>query len=154
MMTLLAVIGALVGLLVTGSAIFMAVTAASRPRTDDAPAEAVAEDMAEEAKPRTADRWRNAAPQLMQWTFFDYALLVLFLIGSLFLFTDLIAALRDEASFPPYHVPYLLCGFIFTCAAALMMLARLSVVLAVARSERVRSPEYQEHKPGHAQHAE
>ncbi|WP_159887176.1 hypothetical protein [Paenibacillus puerhi] len=150
MLTLLAVVGALVGLLVTGSAIFMAVKVRMSP-AEGMPSE---EEQKSDAKPSAADRLRSAAPQLLQWTFFDYALLVLFLIGSLFLFTDLLAALRDAESFPPYHVPYLLCGFIFTCAAALMMLVRLAAVLTVAGGERVRRTEYQEHEPGHAQHAE
>ncbi|MEK8130614.1 hypothetical protein WMW72_22160 [Paenibacillus filicis] len=150
MMTSLAIIGAVVGLLVTGSAIFLAVTVAMRP-----PAVLSADSQEQEGgKPRVLDRIKSAAPQLLQWTFFDYALLVLFLIGSLFLFTDLVAVLRDAESFPPYHAPYLLCGFIFTFAAALMMLVRLALVLTVTRQESVGSPENQEHQPGHAHHAE
>jgi hypothetical protein len=190
MMTFLAIIGAVIGLVVTGSAVYLAVIVTMRPAgaqtadvsfnelpsTDVAPrtaastettsaettsTEAISTDATAapapaepEDKPAILDRLRQAVPQLLQWTFFDYALLALFLIGSLFLFTDLVAVLRDLESFPPYHAPYLICGFIFTLAATLMMLVRLALVLAVARGERLPSAEHQKHQPGHTHHAE
>jgi hypothetical protein len=69
---------------------------------------------------------------LLRWTLFDYSLLLLSLIGLLFLLTDLIGVLRDRDLYPYYHYGYLLCGFIFTLLGLLFMLARLFVVLRLA----------------------
>jgi len=62
--------------------------------------------------------------------------------------------LRDSASYPPYHYGYLLCGFVFTFAAALMMLLRLALVLALARgAQRLAGADHHQHEPNHAEHA-
>ncbi|MED4601744.1 hypothetical protein P9314_13640 [Paenibacillus validus] len=167
MMTLLAVIGGVLGLAATGSAFLFIWMIYSKPADksgaglDPQPEAAVQAEGAlspeavGDAKPRTAaSLFRQAAPQLLQWTFFDYVLLALFLIGSLFLFTDLVAVLRDSASYPPYHYGYLLCGFVFTFAAALMMLLRLALVLALARgAQRLAGADHHQHEPNHAEHA-
>ena len=146
MMTFLAVVGGVVGLTATGSAVLMGWTLYSQSKAS--PPEA-----AENGDPLSSF-YLHAAPHLSRWTFFDYTLFALFVIGSLFLFTDLIAVLRDKDSFPPYHYGYLLCGFIFTLAGMLMMALRL--VLTVSLSRTLRSapvPDHHDH-PGHAEHAE
>ncbi|SCW32844.1 hypothetical protein SAMN04487970_100323 [Paenibacillus tianmuensis] len=174
MMMTLAWFGGAIGLIVTGSAVLLAWTVYSRAQAEAAPSavpeEAAAQDTANpedsgNAAVRTKERpedqpslsavlVRQAGPHLARWTFFDYALLALFLIGSLFLFTDLLAVLRDAEQYPPYHFPYLLCGFVFTLAGMLMMLVRLALTIALVRSERpLPAPDHQDH-PGDAEQAQ
>ncbi|MCP3775090.1 hypothetical protein NLX71_17595 [Paenibacillus sp. MZ04-78.2] len=174
MMMTLAWLGGAIGLIATGSAVLLAWTVYSRAKAEAAPLavpeEAAAEDKANpedsgnaaaQTKERPEDRLslsaalvRQAGPHLARWTFFDYALLALFLIGSLFLFTDLLAVLRDAEQYPLYHFPYLLCGFVFTVAGMLMMLVRLALTLASVRSDRpLPAPDHQDH-PGHAEQAQ
>lgn len=91
---------------------------------------------------------------LLQWTFFDYALIGVFAIGSLFLFTDVVAVIRDADSYPLYHYGYLLCGFVFTLFGMLFMIARLAVVLSLVRTRGpVSAPDHHRH-PSHADQAE
>ncbi|WP_156043134.1 hypothetical protein [Paenibacillus sp. UNC451MF] len=94
------------------------------------------------------------ASLLLQWTFFDYALIGVFAIGSLFLFTDVLAVIRDADSYPLYHYGYLLCGFVFTLFGMLFMIARLAVVLSLVRTRGpVSSPDHHHH-PSHADQPE
>ncbi|CAG7650967.1 hypothetical protein ACFQI7_21605 [Paenibacillus allorhizosphaerae] len=146
MMTFLAVIGGLVGLTVTGSAVLLGWTLYSQLKASH-PANAEKDDA-------HASFYLNAAPHLIKWTFFDYALFALFVIGGLFLFTDLIAVFRDREAFPPYHYGYLLCGFIFTLAGMLMMAVRLVLTVSLSRTLRSASMPDHHHHPGHAEHAE
>ncbi|WP_231885049.1 hypothetical protein [Paenibacillus elgii] len=160
LMTMLAWLGGAIGLVVTGSAVLLAWTVYSRAKTEAAPSavpeEAAAQDMAtpEEPPSISAALVRQAGPHLARWTFFDYALLALFVVGSLFLFTDLVAVLRDAEQYPPYHFAYLLCGFVFTLAGMIMMIVRLALTIASIRSERpLPAPDHQDH-PGHAEQAQ
>lgn len=96
----------------------------------------------------------GVASLLLQWTFFDYALIGVFAVGSLFLFTDVLAVIRDAESYPLYHYGYLLCGFVFTLFGMLFMIARLAVVLSLVRTGRpVSSPDHHGH-PSHADQSE
>ncbi|MCP1311846.1 hypothetical protein [Paenibacillus tyrfis] len=160
MMTMLAWLGGAIGLVVTGSAVLLAWTVYSRAQAEAAPL-AAPEGAAAQTKERPEDQpslsaalVRQAGPHLARWTFFDYVLLALFAVGSLFLFTDLLAVLRDAEQYPPYHFAYLLCGFVFTLAGMLMMLVRLALTIASIRSERpLPAPDHQDH-PGHAEQAQ
>ncbi|XOK63427.1 hypothetical protein ACJ7K1_09995 [Paenibacillus elgii] len=160
MMMMLAWLGGAIGLVVTGSAVLLAWTVYSRAQAEALPS-AAPEGAAAQTEERPEDRpslsaalVRQAGPHLARWTFFDYALLVLFAVGSLFLFTDLLAVLRDAEQYPPYHFAYLLCGFVFTLAGMLMMLVRLALTIASIRSERpLPAPDHQDH-PGHAEQAQ
>ncbi|MFB0846476.1 hypothetical protein [Paenibacillus oleatilyticus] len=160
MMTMLAWLGGAIGLVVTGSAVLLAWTVYSRAQAEALPsaapegAAAQTEERPENRPSLSAALVRQAGPHLARWTFFDYALLVLFAVGSLFLFTDLLAVLRDAEQYPPYHFAYLLCGFVFTLAGMLMMLVRLALTIASIRSERpLPAPDHQDH-PGHAEQAQ
>lgn len=126
MMTLLAVIGGLIGLAVTGSAVLLAWSVYTQSKTHD----------------------------LFRWTYFDYALLALFMVGSLFLFTDLIAVLRDASAFPPYHYGYLLCGFVFTFAGMLMMSVRLMLTVSLIRTGRPAPVPNHHEQPSQAEQTE
>ncbi|TVY08295.1 hypothetical protein [Paenibacillus cremeus] len=128
MMTLLAILGGLIGLAVTASAVLFAWSLYSQRKPE--------------------------ASTLLRWTFFDYALFALFMIGSLFLFTDLIAVLRDSESYPPYHYGYLLCGFIFTFAGMVMMALRLAVTVSMGRAAGAASMPNHQHEPSQAEQAE
>ncbi|WP_237712720.1 hypothetical protein [Paenibacillus elgii] len=160
LMMMLAWLGGAIGLVVTGSAVLLAWTVYSRAKAEAAPS-AVPEAAADqdtatpvEPPPISAALVRQAGPHLARWTFFDYALLVLFAVGSLFLFTDLVAVLRDAEQYPPYHFAYLLCGFVFTLAGMIMMIVRLALTIASVRSERpLPAPDHQDH-PGHAEQAQ
>ncbi|MGF9916124.1 hypothetical protein ABEX47_27450 [Paenibacillus ehimensis] len=168
MMTMLAWLGGAIGLVVTGSAVLLAWTVYSRAQAAASSASETADacdTVTPEAAVLTKERPENqpslssslvreAGPFLARWTYFDYALLALFLVGSLFLFTDLLAVLRDAEQYPPYHFAYLLCGFVFTLAGMLMMLVRLALTIASVRSERpLPAPDHQDH-PGHAEQAQ
>lgn len=79
---------------------------------------------------------------LLKWTLMDYAVLLLFLSGSLFLFTDLLAVMRDREFFPSYHYRYLLSGFVFNLLGMIFMYMRLGIALRLFRSERLVSSEH------------
>ncbi|WP_248924950.1 hypothetical protein [Paenibacillus hamazuiensis] len=130
---LLALFGGLIGLFVTGAAVFMAWLYLQHRK-----------------QPETS---AYEPPVLLKWTSFDYALIILFLIGSLFLFTDALAVIRDRESYPLYHYGYLLCGFVFTFLGMLFMVVRLALVLSMVRSGSLRAPNHHNH-PGDADQPE
>jgi hypothetical protein len=95
-----------------------------------------------------------SAGMLMRWTFFDYAFIGVFIIGSMFLFADAIAVIRDADSYPLYHYGYLLCGFVFTLFGMLFMVLRFALVLSLVRPPSVSAPPDQHNKPSQANQAE
>ncbi|MCZ8517988.1 MULTISPECIES: hypothetical protein [Paenibacillus] len=147
MMTLLAVMGAIVGMTMTGAAVWMAWTVWSAGR-----AAAAAALGAENVKMPLLPHLQAAVPR--QWTYFDYMLLFLFLTGGLFLFTDLIAVLRDAEAFPPYHYGYLLCGFVFCVTGMFMMTVRLFLVLGSGGAGSTASPDHHQSQPGEGEQSE
>jgi len=137
----LAILGGAVGLIVTASAI-MLIWFVYQLRSS--------KEQGSSQNPQKT----GAASFLLQWTFFDYALVGVFAIGSLFLFTDVVAVIRDADSYPLYHYGYLLCGFVFTLFGMLFMVARLAVVLSLVRpGGPAPAPDHHSH-PGHADHPE
>jgi len=100
--SILAVAAAVVALLVTGFGVFAAYMAFGARR------EAV----------------RSA---LGRWTVFDYLILVVFLIGTLFLLADVIGVLRDRDAYPYYHYGYLLSGFVYNALAGVFLFVRLGL---------------------------
>jgi hypothetical protein len=129
----LAIFGSLVGLFVTGAAVFTAWLYVQHKKQ---PGKTI-----------------KHLPDLLQWTVFDYALMILFAVGSLFLFTDALAVLRDRASYPMYHYGYLLCGFVFTFLGMFFMAVRLSLVFCMIRAGRLSAANHHDH-PGQADQAE
>ncbi|MBP1154814.1 MULTISPECIES: hypothetical protein [unclassified Paenibacillus] len=151
MMTLLALLGGALGLAVTGTAVLLAWSIFTR-----AQARKGQRNNGDESEPaENPSGWLyESAPHLLKWTYFDYALFALFIIGSLFLFTDLIAVLRDADQYPPYHFAYLLCGFVFTLSGMMMLIVRLALTLSLVRMDRGGlAPNHHDH-PSHAEHAE
>jgi hypothetical protein len=95
-----------------------------------------------------------AGRYFLRWSLFDYAVLVIFLSGMLFLLTEVIAVLRDRTSFPYYHYGYLLCGFTFSLIGMLFVILRLVVVLRMVRSAEPSSFVNDHQKPNEANTAE
>jgi hypothetical protein len=91
-----------------------------------------------------------AGRYLLRWSLFDYAVLVIFLSGMLFLLTEVIAVLRDRSSFPYYHYGYLLCGFTFSLIGMLFVMVRLVIVLRMVRSTDPSSLVYDHQEPNEA----
>jgi hypothetical protein len=123
---ILALVGGSIGLLVTASAVFLAW--------------AMYQYLKHKKEAGTGPSLQSVQANtissvLLRWTFFDYALIAVFAIGSLFLFTDVIAVIRDSESYPLYHYGYLLCGFIFTLFGMLFMVLRLLLVLRLIRTD-------------------
>ncbi|MDF2938604.1 MAG: hypothetical protein K0Q90_3977 [Paenibacillaceae bacterium] len=89
---------------------------------------------------------------LLRWTVFDYAILVLVLVGLVFLLSDVIGVIKDRDQYPYYHYGYLLSGFIFSAVGLVFMLVRLTMVLRLANPDS--APVDQGNKPDQAYPAE
>ena len=98
-----------------------------------------------------AERTEAVRRTMLRWTVMDVAAFVLFVIGSVFLLTDALAATRDRSLFPPYHVGYLWCGLFFTLIGALFSLCRLWIVL---RLTGVGAPDREKREPDQADQTE
>ncbi|MFE5319141.1 hypothetical protein ACFQ88_10565 [Paenibacillus sp. NPDC056579] len=135
----LAILGGVIGLVITASAVMLVWY--------------LLQQRSKKEQEASADR-QGGASMLLQWTYFDYALIGIFMIGSLFLLTDVVAVIRDADSYPLYHYGYLLSGFVFTLLGMLFMVLRLAVVLSLVRSRgAVPAHDHHDH-PGHADQAE
>lgn len=137
----LAIFAGVVGLFVTGAAILMvyAFMAARKQRAADA------------ADGESGAIQHEAWSWFMRWTAADYAVLLLFGFGFVFLLTDLVGVARDRDQFPMYHYAYLLCGVIFSSLGMLFSFLRLAIVLRLARRSTARD---HTGKPDKAEQAE
>ena len=73
---------------------------------------------------------------LRRWTVFDYFLLGLFLLGTLFLLSDVSAVMRDRDAYPYYHYGYVLSGFVYNTLAGIFLFVRLGLTLRATDRER------------------
>ncbi|PZE20927.1 hypothetical protein [Paenibacillus xerothermodurans] len=122
----LAIVGGGLGLIVTAAAVFMVwLLLQHRQNREPSPGGLLEGAQAADSAPYGL---------LLRWTYFDYALIGVFGIGSLFLFTDVVAVIRDADSYPLYHYGYLLCGFVFTFLGMLFMVLRFAFLLSIVRS--------------------
>lgn len=145
MYVVLAVFAALVGLGVTGAAVYTAYELLQLRKRGNG---------GNDGKEGNGEGNSADLRSLLRWTVLDYALIVLFSIGLMFLFVDVLGVLREDRSgFPYYHFGYLLSGFVFTFLGALFLLARLFLVLRVAGSPGFTPPHHQ-NEPGQADSAE
>lgn len=69
----------------------------------------------------------------LKWSFMDYAIIIVFVCGMLFLLAEMVAVMKDREGFPLYHYGYLLCGFVFSLIGMLFMVARFVIVLRMAQ---------------------
>jgi predicted metal-binding membrane protein len=141
----LAIFGSFLGLVVTGIALYTAwiIHQLWKQQADS---------------PRAFSPAEIAARYLSRWTVLDYAVLGVSAIGLLLLVADLFAVMRDRASFPPYHIFYLLCGLIFSMMGVSLLVVRLFVVIGINRppAETSQSPISPKHhdQPNDTDHAE
>jgi H+/gluconate symporter-like permease len=129
--SILAIFAALLGLAVTGAAVFTVWSIFQQRKKQ--PHEELTTDFESLSVSQTFSR--QAGQYFLKWTMFDYAVLALILIGLLFLFTDVIAVMRDRQSYPYYHYGYLLSGFIFSLVGVIFITVRLAVVLRSLRAD-------------------
>lgn len=122
---LLAIIGGLLGLLVTGVAIYTAWMVHQLWRQ-------------QAAAPRAVSQVDIAVKYFSKWTIIDYAVIGLFLIGLLLLLAELMALLRDQTVIANFHFSYLLTGIIICAMGMLLLFVRLVVVLGFIQSGALR----------------
>jgi len=66
---------------------------------------------------------------LARWTAFDYVVLGLFVLGTLFLLADAVGVLRERDAYPFYHYGYLLSGLVYNALAGIFLFVRLGLTL-------------------------
>jgi hypothetical protein len=76
---------------------------------------------------------QTAGRYFLRWSLFDYAVILVFLCGMLFLLVEVIAVIKDKESFPYHHYGYLLSGFIFSLLGMIFLLVRFVIVLRMVR---------------------
>jgi hypothetical protein len=141
--SILAFFAVVLGLAITGAAIFTVWSIMQRHKKQPQP-----DGAADSESPALKHSFsRQAGQYLLKWTVFDYAVLALILIGLVFLFTDVLAVMRDRQSYPYYHYGYLLCGFIFSLVGVIFMTVRLAIVLRSSRADDDFSAVNNHHKP-------
>jgi putative exporter of polyketide antibiotics len=122
MYTILGIFAGVLGLLITGGAIYTIVSIVKQRKTQ------------QDKQPISEAVGRY----FLKWSFLDYAIIVVFLCGMLFLLVEVVAVMKDRQSFPYHHYGYLLSGFIFSLLGMLFMLARFAIVLRMVQGiERV-----------------
>lgn len=82
------------------------------------------------------DKIAPATKYFAVWNYTDYAMTILFSIGTIVLAVDLFAVIRDRDEFPEYHLSYLLGGFVFTFVASVFFLIRLLCVIQILKPSR------------------
>ncbi|MBD2865416.1 hypothetical protein [Paenibacillus oceani] len=145
----LAIFASIVGLFVTGAAVFTA-WAFFATRNNQVKAQT-----AEAADGRELAVQEAGAPPwswFLRWTVADYSALFLFGFGAVFLIVNLVGVSKDRDLYPDYHFAYLLCGFIFSFLGMLFTFVRLAMVLRLTR--RLMPAGDHPHKPDQAQQAE
>ncbi|MCR8643919.1 hypothetical protein NV379_14785 [Paenibacillus sp. N1-5-1-14] len=134
---IIAIIGSLIGLAVTGGAIYTVwfmLQARKLSEGQDA-----------------GNKPHHLPVELLRWNVLDYMLIGLFLVGMLMLGADLFAVLRDKASFPDYHIAYLVGGFIFSFLGMVLLFLRFMMLYHALHAASL--PNHKA-KPDHGDHAE
>ncbi|MGO4497564.1 hypothetical protein AB4114_16935 [Paenibacillus sp. 2RAB27] len=140
----LAILGAVVGLFVTGAGIYTAWTVHQLWRQ-------------QAASPRAVGQAQIAVTYFSRWTIIDYSVVGLFIIGLLLMIAMLVAVGRDHTEIADFHWAYLLTGIILSAMGMLLMFIRLVIVLsfppgnALQRTSTV-TPDHQ-HEPNDTHHA-
>ncbi|WP_438448652.1 hypothetical protein [Gorillibacterium sp. sgz5001074] len=136
MYTALAIFASVIGLLVTGAAVYTAwfVWKLRQEKKDP------------------LDGNSFVASALLKWTVFDFGLVFLVLAGLVFLLADLVGVMKDKDLYPYYHYGYLISGFIFCLLGLLFLLTRLFLVLRLA-GKGAAAPHHH-HEPNQAHQAD
>jgi membrane-bound ClpP family serine protease len=140
----LALLGAVVGLFVTGAGIYTAWTVHQLWRQ-------------QAAAPRAVSQVDIAVTYFSRWTIIDYSVVGLFLIGLLLMLAELVAVGRDHTEIANFHWAYLLTGIIMSVMGMLLLFLRLVVVLSFLPTDTLQrtsaiTPNHQ-HEPNDANHA-
>ncbi|NEW08657.1 hypothetical protein GK047_21920 [Paenibacillus sp. SYP-B3998] len=139
---ILAIFGGLVGIFVTGVAVYTAWMVHQLWKQ-------------QAAGPKPSSQSQIAASYFAKWTLMDCAVVGLFLIGLLLLLAELFAVLRDKTIVGNFHFSYLLTGIIISAMGMLLLFVRLIVVLGFIQSsalQRTVSPNHQ-YEPSDADNA-
>lgn len=129
----LAIAAGVIGLFVTGAAVFTAWLLYTKQK---------AAEQLDKKRIHIAD---VAGKHFLSWTVFDAALFMLLVVGLLFLFVDLMAVFREREQFPDFHFAYLVCGFAFISMSALFMTARFALMINSYSRLRDASSEHDHH---------
>ncbi|OAS14313.1 hypothetical protein [Paenibacillus oryzisoli] len=113
----LAMLGAVVGLFVTGAGIYTAWSVHQLWRQ-------------QAASPRAIGQAQIAATYFARWTIMDYSVVGLFIIGLLLMVAMLVAVGRDHTEIANFHWGYLLTGIILAGMGMLLLSIRLILVLS------------------------
>jgi hypothetical protein len=148
MYTALAIFASILGLFVTGAALFTAWFVHQERKPNPSQQELDPAQPSDNGTPVDQSR-----ALLQRWMVWDWAVIMLFGAGAVFLFTDLLAVSRDRAQYPPYHYGYLLCGFIFCIMGMLFAFIRILTLLSLNRGSRAPGADHSD-EPEHAYHAE
>ncbi|MGN7382972.1 Uncharacterised protein [Chlamydia abortus] len=124
MYTTWAIFAGVVGLIVTGAAVFTVWHVYF----------AAQQDADRQGKPAPGHSLESrVSSYFLQWTVLDYVMLGLIVTGLLFLFVDLLAVMRNPGRFPYHHHAYLMVGFVFSFLGTLFMVVRLALTLQSIR---------------------
>lgn len=145
-MLLLAVLGAVLGLFAAAAAVYTVWFVRSSSKRSNIRST----DEMEKGKFSEAE---IAGALFLKWTVWDFAVLLLFVSGTLIFLADLLAMSRDRISYPEYHFNYLLTGFVFTVLGMSFAMIRLGLMLQLTRSVRMPLPD-NHHEPDQADPAE
>lgn len=148
MYTALAIFASLIGLFVTGAALFTAWFVYQERKSPPAQ-----QEESDANVPESRPSMLQSMALLQRWMVWDWAVVLLFGTGAVFLFTDLIAVARDREQFPPYHYGYLLCGFIFCTMGMIFAFVRILTLLWLNRGSRSMGADHSD-EPHHADHTE
>ncbi|MBD0381019.1 hypothetical protein [Paenibacillus sedimenti] len=118
----LAIAGGLLGLFVTGIAVYTAWMVHQLWKQ-------------QVAAPKPTSQVEIAAAYFSRWTLMDYAVVGVFVFGQLLLLAELLAVLRDKTALESFHFSYLLTGMILSAMGMLLMFVRLIIVLGFVRSK-------------------
>lgn len=130
MYTVLTVAAALLGLLITGAAVFAAW--------------AVLQSRKDKTEINTGTASDQSIHVFLRWSVLDYLVTGLVLVGFVFLAADLTKVLEQREAYPFHHYGYLLIGFVISLAGVLLLLARLHLLLRLAGTRPAASLQHQE----------
>lgn len=140
----LSILGGIVGLFVTGAGFYTAWSVHQLWRQ-------------QAASPRAVSQVEIAVTYFSRWTYIDFSVVGLFVIGLLLLIAELLAVGRDHTEIANFHWGYLLTGIIICAMGMLLLFIRLLIVLSFLPTDALQrtttiSPNH-EHEPNHTNHA-
>lgn len=87
---------------------------------------------------RHVSRLEFASRYLLRWTWFDYYMMFSFLLGFVFLISDVVGVSRQTDIYPSWHFGYVLIGITVLLHAFLYFLSRYVFLLRYNELERIK----------------